>query len=63
MTDQPKSEAQEYLEWYQKGSKKRGFQIVATPAFRVKENGAFELVIQQSIGKLPEKDKKTQDKS
>lgn len=50
--DQPKSEAQNFLDEYNKLCKKMGHRLVFTPAFRRLQTGGFEIVGQIAVGKI-----------
>jgi len=49
--------AQEFLGEYQKLSETHGYRIVVTPAFQARDDGTWSVVLQTSVGRLPQKEK------
>lgn len=60
MKDQP-TKAQVFLEEYNELCQKHGYKVVANPALRRTQGGGFEIVIQASIGKIPEQTERKND--
>lgn len=50
---QPTNTAQSFMVEYQALCKKTGFQIVVNPAFKARDDGTYSVVLQASVGKLP----------
>ena len=58
---QTKTEQQEMREFfakYQKLCKEDGYRLVITPAFQARDDGTWSVVLQTSVGKLPNVTKK-----
>ena len=60
MTDQPKKKkseqesAQDFANKYKELCDESGYRIVTTPAFQARDDGTWSLVLQASVGKLPQ---------
>ena len=55
--DKPKTEqqlAQAFLKEYDALCKKHQYQVVTTPAFKARDDSTFSIVLQVSVGKLPQ---------
>jgi len=53
LTDQQKANL--FITEYQALCEKHGYRIVVSPAYISRDDGTFSTVLQQSVGKLPEK--------
>lgn len=54
----PKTEAQlaqSFVEDYQTLCEKHGFRIVVSPTWVATNHGSFEMTLQQTVGRLPQK--------
>lgn len=46
--------AQQFIEEYRALCEKHGYQINVNPAFKMRDDGTYSIVLQTSVGKLPE---------
>ena len=51
---QVQDKAREFAQAYEELCKKHGYQIVVVPAYKARDDGTWSLVMQASVGKLPE---------
>ena len=59
MTNKPKIDRQvveTFLKEYNALCKKHGYRIVTVPAFQARDDGTFSVVLQVSVGKMPQVD-------
>ncbi len=45
--------AQEFIKEYNSMCQRHGWQIVTTPAFKARDDGTWSLVLQSSVGRVP----------
>lgn len=53
--------AEDFAKAYQKLCDEMGFRIVVTPVWIARDDGSFSLVLQTSVGKLPQLTKQEKD--
>jgi len=50
---EPTNKAQEFVEKYNKLVEECGYQLMAVPAYKIRDDGTFSLVVQMQVAQLP----------
>jgi len=54
---EPTNKAQEFIEKYNKLVQESGYQIMTVPAFKLRDDGTWSVVMQTQVAELPKEDK------